>query len=129
MTLMADSIQDRIASEFPNLYHFGPATNRAQIERFRTIFSADLIRGLAASTPEPRERRLGRETVQTPLGSFVLNDQDALKYGHVKHPDSLPESEFVHLLDQLTFFWPGNSHGPIEMGRNFRGRYAKRGTC
>ena len=123
---MTDSIQDRIAGEFPNLYHFGPATNRAQIERFRSIFSADLIRALAAAT-EPPERRLGREDVETPLGTFVLNDQEALKYGHVKHPDSLPESKFVHLLDQLTFFWPGNGYEPIEMGRNFRGRYAKRG--
>jgi hypothetical protein len=124
---MAHTIQDEIANEFPNLYHFGPATNRAQIELFRSIFSADLIRGFGARSPKPPVRRLGREVVHTPLGSFLLNDQGALKYGHVKHPDSLPENEFVDLLDQLTFFWPGDSHEPIEMGVNFRSRYAKRG--
>ena len=124
---MASGIQDRIASEFPCLYHFGPVANRAQIERCRTLFSADLIRAFGATTLEPPERRLRRADVETSFGNFVLNDQEALKYGHVKDPDSLPESEFVHLLDQLTFFWPGNIDGPIEMGKNFRNRYSNQG--
>lgn len=124
---MADGIPERIANEFPNLYHFGPATNRTQIERFRTIFSADLIRTLAATDSERSSRRRAPENVESPLGSFVLNDQEALKYGHVKHPDSLPETEFIQLLDQLTFFWPGHNRAPIEMGSNFCNRYSKRG--
>jgi hypothetical protein len=73
-SLIADCAQDRIAREFPNLYHFGPAANSEQIKRHAAIFSADLIRALAANTSEPPERRLARENVETPLGSFILND-------------------------------------------------------
>src|SRR5438067_1952112 len=48
-------------------------------------------------------------------------------YGHVKHLDSLTESEFVALLDQFAFFWPGTENSPSEMGRNFAARYQRRG--
>lgn len=124
---MAESVQDRFATEFPNLYHFGPASNGDQINRVRAILSSDLIRALSVGEFESPKRRLGQETISTPLGSFILNDQQALKYGHVKDPNSLSESEFAYLLDQFTFFWPGGRQEPIEMGKNFCGRYLSRG--
>jgi hypothetical protein len=64
-------------------------------------------------------RRLTSQVVESLFGNFTLNNQDALKYGHVKHPNSLSEREFGALLDQFAFFWPGSEHGPIKMGRNF----------
>jgi hypothetical protein len=124
---MSDALQEQIAQRFPQLYHFGPVANRAQIERLRTILSSDLIRALSAIAGDAPNRRLDREPVETPLGTFLLNDQAALAYGHVKDPESLSEAEFVRLLDQFTFFWPGTDQGPIQMGRNFVDRYVDRG--
>ena len=104
---MAEIIQELVAQKFRRLYHFGPAVNRRQIERFQTIFSSELIRTFAGENRGLLSKRSDRALVETPYGNFTLNDQDALKYGHVKHPDSLSEQEFVELLDQFAFFWPG----------------------
>ncbi len=123
---MARTIQDRIAAKFPRLYHYGPADNHHQIERFQAIFSSGQIR-IFAGLHHPSAKRQTRELVETPMGNFILNDQQALKYGHVKHLDSLTESEFVALLDQFAFFWPGTENSPSEMGRNFAARYQRRG--
>lgn len=115
---------DKIADNFPRLYHFSPAQNRAQIERLRAILSADLIRALSPGTYGQPERRLKRESIETPIGALLLNDQGALNYGHVKNPNSFSEREFVYLLNQFAFFWPGSSQRPIDMGMNFIGRYS-----
>jgi Family of unknown function (DUF7002) len=123
---MREDIQHQIAAKFSLLFHYGPATNLDQIEKYKTIFSAQLIRTLAGQLNHGAKRP-ERELVKTPLGNFILNDQQALKYGHVKDLSSLNESEFVTLLDQLAFFWPGNDDGPIEMGRNFVRRYTESG--
>src|SRR6266576_5120695 len=131
---MAKSLEELIATTFPRLYHYGPAANRSQIERFQAIFSSELIRTLAPGTRPPGTRSLSgrrqaRELIETPFGNFTLNDQDALKYGHVKDTDSLAEREFVTLLDQFAFFWPGSEEHPIEMGGNFVDRYLQRGDA
>lgn len=127
---MADGIQEQISNivaRFPRLYHFGPVVNRGQIERFKTIFSAELIRTFAFHPAGLSAKRQTRKLVETPFGSFTLNDQQALKYAHVKHPDSLIESDFIALLDQFAFFWPGDERGPGVMGRNFVNRYTQQG--
>jgi hypothetical protein len=123
---MRENIQHQIAAKFPFLFHYGPVTNLEQIERHKAIFSTQIIRTFAGQhnhgTKPP-----GRELIKTPLGNFTLNDQQALKYGHVKDPSSLSESDFVALLDQFAFFWPGDEDGPIDMGRNFIRRYRESG--
>lgn len=113
---------DSFAERFPFLYHFGPRKNRDSIENLQCLLSSDLLRTLATQ-PHSIERRRGRHPIQSRIFDVVLNDQDRLHYGHVKDPDSMTEAEFVSLLDQFCFFWPGDSKGPIEMGRNFLERY------
>lgn len=112
--------------QFPFLYHFGPIANRESVERLGCLLSSDLLRALSTQLRSD-ERRRGRHPVQATIFDAVLNDQDALKYGHVKHPDSMTETEFVALLDQFCFFWPGDQSGPIDMGRNFVRRYQRNG--
>jgi hypothetical protein len=123
---MTENIEHQIAAKFPFLFHYGPATNLEQIRTHKAIFSTQLIRTLAGQQNHGTKRP-ARELVKTPLGNFTLNDQQALKYRHVKDPSSLSESEFVTLLDQFAFFWPGSEDGPIEMGGNFLRRYTERG--
>jgi hypothetical protein len=125
---VTENPQTRIARRFPRLYHYSPLINRGQIERFRAVFCAELIRTLAP-TPPALGRREKRQPVETALGSFTLNDQAALNWGNVKHPRSLGEAAFIELLDQFAFFWPGDHKGPIKMGRNFVGRYINRGDA
>ena len=123
---MAIDLHQRIAAQFPRLYHYSSAVNRSQIERLGAVLSADFIRTLAIPPP-PRGRRMVGTPVPTQLGDFTLNDQAALNYGHVKHPESLSEADFADLLDQFAFFWPGSVQDPIEMGSNFANRYLSGG--
>lgn len=131
---MAKCLEELIATKFPRLYHYGPTANASRIERFQAIFSSELIRTLAPGMRPPGTRSLSgrrraRELIETRFGNFTLNDQDALKYGHVKDTGSLAEREFVALLDQVAFFWPGSEEHPIEMGGNFVNRYLQRGEA
>jgi hypothetical protein len=116
---------DSFVKQFPRLYHFGPIKNRDSVEKLECILSSDLLRALATH-PQTNERRRGRHQIKSLLFDAELNDQDALKYGHVKHQNSMTETEFVSLLDQFCYFWPGDDNGPIDMGRNFVGRYQQK---
>jgi len=118
------ALLERIASKFPRLYHYSPVVNRNLIEKHHAVFSADLIR-MFATTATALGRRMSSVLVPTEFGDFTLNDQAALNYGHVKHSDSLSETDFAALLDQFAFFWPGSVSEPISMGCNFAGRYLR----
>ena len=111
---------------FQFLYHFGPVANRNSIENLRCLLSADLLRALSNEDRNDSRRR-ERIPMDSPIFNAMLNDQDALNYGHVKHADSMPKTDFVALLDQFCFFWPGDKSGPIDMGRNFVKRYQGNG--
>ena len=111
-------------AQFSHLYHFAPIKNRESIENWGCLLSADLSRTMSQMAAS-NQKRNGRFLVESSSLSVLLNDQDALKYGHVKDPKSMTESEFVALLDQFCFFWPGDANGPIQMGQNFVNRYQR----
>jgi len=114
-----------LTSTFSQLFHYSRAPNRSQIQRLGVLLSSDLIRALDTQSRGPDRRRGGSQLVRTLLWDFILNDQDALKFGHVNDPASLDEAEFLALLDQFVFFWPGNCVGPNRMGQNFANRYSR----
>lgn len=108
---------EAFTNQYPRLYHFTPASNRANLVRTgRLRTAASLIdesgRGELLNVTRP-------DAVAILCGSVTLNDQQPLR--------NCDNMEFVRCLNHLVFFWKGSAVAPSFKAKKFADKYKKKG--
>ena len=107
----------------PFLYHLTARENLPRIRRSRSLECAACLFD-AASRPElKRKRRRNGCRLRIDEGTVHVRDQSPLHSGNICPDQDFSFEEFVELLNEHVFFWPGGSDGPNRYGRRHFERY------
>src|SRR5882672_8653746 len=113
---------DRFLRLRPFLYHLTDTRNVRRILRTRRIESAAHLLRLARRTDLVRERRRAHVSISVDGEEIAIRDQAPLHQGNMALADGCTFSDFVALLNERVFFWPGSADGPISYGVRHHGR-------
>lgn len=107
------------AAKFPYVFHLTARCNLTKIAHDRKLNCASTF----LSVPKRRLKR--REHLQVVIDDHTISirDQAPLYEGNVALSPGTTFADFVNLLNERIFFWPGNDT-PIPSGRNHFARYA-----
>lgn len=112
----------------PFAYHICSALNFSAIKRMRTLRStADLLSG----TPHEAMlsvRRTSCITVELVSGPVEVRDNLPLRPGSLDLEPDCSLEDFLRLLNQRVYFWPGGEHGPCKPGPEHFQRYRGQGA-
>lgn len=108
----------------PFVYHLTAKENVSRIQRLRRLDSARRLFEAARRPQEVRARRPHKVTVAIRGDSVIIRDQAPLHAGNASLPDEWGFEDFIALLNEHVFFWPGGADGPISYGQRHFARYA-----
>jgi hypothetical protein len=115
---------DRFLRLRPFLYHLTDTRNVRRIVRTRRIESAAPFTDEVGAFRETQEMRRAHVSIIIDGEEIAIRDQAPLHQGNMKLADGYTFSDFVALLNERVFFWPGSAAGPISYGVRHHGRYA-----
>lgn len=111
----------------PFAYHTSSETNFASIKRSGALMStAELLAG-TANTHLLQVRRTSSQLVQVRGGVVEIRDNLPLRIGSLDLEPGCSLQQFLLMLNQRVFLWPGNAAGPTPQGREHFAHYRGQG--
>ena len=109
----------------PWAYHLTSSDNLEHLMELRTLFSARrIIEESTGGASSVGAKRPGLSRVTFRGREVVLRDQSPLHRGNTGLPDGFAFADFITLLNEHVFFWPGTATGPNAYGERHASRYA-----
>ncbi len=112
----------------PYAYHTCSALNFTEIRKSRELRSSALL--LAGTQHEPllSVRRKKSQVVSLATGPVEVRDNLPLRLGSLKLEAGCSIEQFLLLLNQRVFLWPGNELGPCKPGPDHFAHYQGEGS-
>ena len=108
----------------PMLYHLTAKSNVKSIQRTGMLFSAARLMTEGGMPQQRHVRRRHHLSAEVGGESVLIRDQAPLHAGNMSLLDGMSFGEFVALLNEHVFFWPGTDRKPIAYGLRHFMRYA-----
>ena len=114
---------ERFAAVRPYLYHLTATTNIRRLRSDRFLESAERLLNRGGQLDRPNQPRGGHQTIEIDGEAISIRDQAPLYEGNIEFEAGWTFPQFIALLNQRVFFWPGTAAGPIDYGLRHYDRY------